>query len=130
MKRRYYPSPDLDRAVYHLQNHPELAGKDTKVLQHVTLFDGKTAGRNAWERAKKVYAVKIEERKLITLDLKTRLIAYIGDSSRLVTRSKSVAYIRCKLDALAQRGYVEVFRTHDKKFFVFELPAAESEKAA
>jgi len=128
--KRYYPSRDLDRAVYHLQHHPELAGKNTKDLQYVTLYDNRTVGRNAWERAKKVYAYHQEERPTITLDLTTRFITYIGATSRLVTLSKSKKSIKAKLDILATRGYVKVHTSTDKKFYVFELTANESKVAA
>ncbi len=121
MKKRYYPSPDLDRAVYHLQNHPELAGKNTKDLQYVTLHDGMTAGRNAWERAKKLYARQQEQRNLVTVDFNTRMTAYIGEQSRLVTYSKSKRMLQARLDMIASRGYVEVFRSADKRFYVFAL---------
>lgn len=128
---RYYPNPNLDMAVYFLQNHPEYAGHDPKRLQNVTVHSGETIGRSAWERAKKVLPRFSEPRKLITFDFNTLMTAYIGDNTRLVTLSKSRKFLRRKLEIIqADAGYVHVFKTRDNMFHVYAMPAKEDKKAA
>jgi hypothetical protein len=129
--KRYYPSPDLDMAVYYLQNNPAARSVDPKRLQHIPVGNGRTIGRNAWARAKQALAQTSETRSQVCFDTKTLLTAYIGSHTRIVTRAKSRESFLKRIEMVQVVGKMKhVYTSPDKRFYIYERPIAEGEAAA